>query len=212
MRSWRDEAGRLACSLQHRGIEDAAVLWAIARVPRHEFVPPELRDRSYDDLALPIGSEQTISQPYVVAFMTEALLLRFWHHVLEVGTGSGYQAAVLSKLCRQVSTIERYETLYSSAEARLARLNVRNVEARWGDGFEGLPEAAPFDRIIVTAAAVSVPERLVQQLAPGGVMVLPVGARHQEQSIVRIRKAEGGLITEELLPVRFVPMLEGTRP
>lgn len=212
MRNWRDKASRLAQQLKDRGIEDAAVLRAIARVPRHEFVPIELSDYAYEDLALPIGSDQTISQPYVVAFMTQALALRFWHHVLEVGTGSGYQAAVLSKLCRQVSTIERYQTLYSSAKARLERLRASNIEARWGDGYEGLRERAPFERIIVTAAAEFVPPGLAGQLASGGVMVLPVGARHRDQNVLRICKTEGGLLEEHLLPVRFVPMIEGIRP
>jgi protein-L-isoaspartate(D-aspartate) O-methyltransferase len=198
--------------LFERGIRDERVLWAIANTPRHRFVPPELRDDAYLDIALPIGSGQTISQPFVVAFMTEALELRYWHDVLEVGTGSGYQAAILSRLCRQVCTIERYQNLYSSAKARLAQLGVRNVDARWGDGYEGVPEAAPFDRIIVTAAAEHVPPRLVEQLATGGVLVLPVGARHEEQSILRIRKTAEGLRSENLLPVRFVPMVEGQVP
>jgi protein-L-isoaspartate(D-aspartate) O-methyltransferase len=209
---WREEARRLAQLLFERGIRDERVLWAIANTPRHRFVPPELRDDAYLDIALPIGSGQTISQPFVVAFMTEALELRYWHDVLEVGTGSGYQAAILSRLCRQVCTIERYQNLYSSAKARLAQLGVRNVDARWGDGYEGVPEAAPFDRIIVTAAAEHVPPRLVEQLATGGVLVLPVGARHEEQSILRIRKTAEGLRSENLLPVRFVPMVEGQVP
>jgi protein-L-isoaspartate(D-aspartate) O-methyltransferase len=174
-------------------------------VPRHRFVPPEMQEAAYDDTALPIGLGQTISQPYIVAFMTEALELKPGDRVLEIGTGSGYQAAVLSLLAREVYSIEIIEALGKKAEARLKQLGYANVRVRIGDGYRGWPESAPFDAIIVTAAPPDVPPTLVAQLGPGGRMVIPVG--QYEQDLIRLRRTTRGLERESLLPVRFVPMV-----
>lgn len=204
---WQSEA--LIAELQAQGIVDAQVLSAIARVPRDLFVPPEAAEQAYRNIALAIDCGQTISQPVIVAFMTEALEIRYWHRVLEIGTGSGYQAAILSQLCRQVCTIERYKSLHDSAVGRFRRLRLNNISARWGDGYDGWPEGDLFDRIIVTAAAPEVPQRLIEQLQPDGVMVLPLGDKTECQFIHRIRRTAGGSISERLLPVRFVPMRHG---
>ncbi|HUP20312.1 MAG TPA: protein-L-isoaspartate(D-aspartate) O-methyltransferase [Gemmatimonadota bacterium] len=191
-----------------RGIEDQPVLGAMLAVPRHEFVPERHRDVAYADRPLPIGEGQTISQPYVVALMTELLRLEPGDRVLEVGTGSGYQAAVASHLADSVFTIEIFETLAASAAGRLERLGYRNVVARQGDGYHGWPEKGPFDAIVVTAAAGHVPPPLVQQLAPNGRMVIPVGGAFQVQQLVLVEKApDGSVTTRSLLPVRFVPLL-----
>jgi len=187
-----------------RGIEDPRVLAALARVPRHELVPPEQREHAYEDRPLPIGFEQTISQPYVVAYMTEQLRLRGDERVLEIGTGSGYQAAVLSLLAREVWSIEIVEPLAERARADLARLGFANVHVRAGDGYRGWPEQAPFDAIIVTAAPGHVPQALVDQLAVGGRMVLPVGRYDQE--LLLVERDEHGVRRETLIGVRFVPM------
>jgi protein-L-isoaspartate(D-aspartate) O-methyltransferase len=188
-----------------RGIRDARVLEALRTVPRHRFVPPEMQPHAYEDTALPIGLGQTISQPYVVAFMTEALELKPQDRVLEIGTGSGYQAAVLSLLVREVYSIEIVERLGKEAEARLKEMSYSNVRVRIGNGYRGWPEAAPFDAIIVTAAPASVPPGLVEQLSVGGRMVVPVG--RFEQDLIRIRRTRKGVERESLLPVRFVPMV-----
>jgi protein-L-isoaspartate(D-aspartate) O-methyltransferase len=196
--------------LRRRGISDQAVLRAMDEVPREHFVEPSLTDSAYADRALPIACGQTISQPYVVAYMTEQLGVKSGHRVLEVGTGSGYQAAVLSRLVRDVVSIERYRTLADSARARLATLGYDNVEVRHGDGFAGVPERAPYDRIIVTAAAESIPEALTTQLAEGGVMILPLGPHAGGQRLVKVTKGEGGTLKQEdLIGVRFVPLLPG---
>ena len=195
--------------LRRRGIVDHAVLKAMDEVPREEFVEPMTRDDSYADAALPIACGQTISQPFVVAYMTEQLQLRPHHRVLEIGTGSGYQAAVLSRLAREVVSIERYRTLAESARGRLATLGLRNVEIVVGDGFNGLPVRAPFDRIIVTAAAESIPQALTEQLAGSGIMVLPLGPHDGSQTLVRLTKTQQGLEREDLIAVRFVPLLPG---
>jgi protein-L-isoaspartate(D-aspartate) O-methyltransferase len=204
------QSDQLIATLRRNGIADATVLAAIAAVPREAFLDPSLESEAYIDEALPIACRQTISQPYVVAYMTAALRLAPHHSVLEVGTGSGYQAAILSQLCRQVRTIERYATLHASASERLARLGYRNVLTRWGDGYAGWPEAAPFDRILVTAAATEVPEALLAQLSPDGILVLPLGASITDQHIHRLTKRGGAWDDEELIAVRFVPMLAGT--
>jgi len=197
-------------TLRRRGIGDAAVLRAMDEVPRERFVDADMREDAYADQALPIACGQTISQPYVVAYMTEQLGLRPQDRVLEIGTGSGYQAAVLSRLAREVVTVERYRTLAEKATERLAALGYDNVEVVVGDGLEGAPDRAPFDRIIVTAAGSAVPEALVDQLAEGGVMVLPLGPHNGPQHIVRLAKGEGGTLTrEDLIAVRFVPLLPG---
>lgn len=200
---------RLIMDLRRAGISDTAVLGAIERVPRDVFVPETFKDRAYEDTALPIACGQTISQPYVVAFMSSALQVTKRQRVLEIGTGSGYQAAVLSHLCRRVYTIERQRDLLIAAEKKFEQLKLTNITARFGDGFKGWPEAAPFDRIIVTAAARSVPENLLDQLTDDGIMIVPVGPAGN-QSITRLTKVDGEVESEVLLPVRFVPMLEGT--
>ena len=200
---------RLVMELRRLGINDTRVLSAIERIPRDAFVPASFKDQAYENIALPIEQGQTISQPYVVAFMTEALEVGQRMKVLEIGTGSGYQAAVLSKLCRRVYTIERYRSLLKEAEARFAVNKLTNITCRAADGSKGWPEQAPFDRIIVTAAAPELPEVLLQQLAVGGIMVVPVGSDANEQQIVRIRRTGAGFEREALLPVRFVPLVPG---
>jgi protein-L-isoaspartate(D-aspartate) O-methyltransferase len=206
-----DRVGRMEflLGLRRHGIMDAAVLRAMDEVPREHFVTPSYADIAYADQALPIACGQTISQPYVVAYMTERLQVKPEHRVLEVGTGSGYQAAILSRLAREVVTIERYRTLAEAARDRLATLGYTNVEVVVGDGLAGVPEKAPYDRIIVTAAAEQVPQALVDQLGEGGIMVLPLGPHDDGQVIVRLTKTEQGLARETLIGVRFVPLLPG---
>jgi protein-L-isoaspartate(D-aspartate) O-methyltransferase len=182
------------------------VLDVMSRVPRHRFVSEDQQSRAYDDHPLPIGHGQTISQPYIVAFMSQALKVQPENKVLEIGTGSGYQAAVLAELARDVYSIEIVEPLGERARATLTALGYRNVHVRIGDGYRGWPEEAPFDRIIVTAAPVEIPPALVEQLAIGGLMAIPVGDVMQELRI--LRKTESGLETLETMPVRFVPMVK----
>ena len=196
-------------TLRRRGISDQGVLRAMDEVPREHFVEPSYTEAAYADQALPIACGQTISQPYVVAYMTEQLGVRPEHRVLEVGTGSGYQAAVLSRLAREVVTIERYRTLADAARSRLATLGYDNVEVVVGDGLAGAPVRAPFDRIIVTAAAETIPEALVEQLAEGGVMVLPLGPHAGHQELVKLTKTGDGVVRDDLIAVRFVPLLPG---
>jgi protein-L-isoaspartate(D-aspartate) O-methyltransferase len=200
---------RLVMELRQAGIADTAVLSAIERIPREVFVPETFQDRAYEDTALPIGHGQTLSRPRVVARMTEALAAGPRSKVLEIGTGSGYQAAVLSRLCRRVYTIERYRPLLLKAEARFAALRLSNITSRVGDGFKGWREQAPFERIIVTAAALDVPGDLADQLAEGGVMVLPVGRQGRDQNLLRLIRTADGLVEEPLGDVRFVPLLDG---
>ena len=195
-----------------RGIEHAATLLAMEQVPRHEFVPEDVRSAAYQDRPLPIGLGQTISQPYVVAYMTALLEPTPGMRILEVGTGSGYQAAVLAQVGVEVYTIEIFEELAVTARDRLERSGYGNVTTRHGDGFHGWPEEAPFDAIIVTAAAGYVPPPLVEQLRPGGRMIIPVGSIYGVQNLVLVTKSEdGGVRTRTLLPVRFVPLLRGIR-
>ena len=196
-------------NLRRRGISDAAVLRAMDEVPREHFVTPEFLDQAYTDSALPIACGQSISQPYVVAYMTEKLEVEPHHRVLEVGTGSGYQAAVLSRIARSVFTVERFRTLYTSARVRIETLGFKNVAIFHGDGRAGLPEHAPFDRIIVTAATDAVPEDLLAQLADEGIAILPVGPHDEAQRLVKLTKDSDGLRREELIGVRFVPLLPG---
>jgi len=204
------ERSEFVQDLKLRGIHDEKVLAALARVPREEFVATLDEGRALSDQALPIACGQTISQPYVVAAMTEALEISPPHRVLEIGTGSGYQAAILACLASEVFTVERHRDLAESARARLQRLGFNNVTVIHADGMEGAGAYAPFDRIIVTAAALEVPEALTAQLAPGGVMVVPVGATSEVQSLIRLRKTEGeSLVREDLMAVRFVPLLPG---
>jgi len=197
-------------TLRRRGISDQAVLRAMDEVPREHFVTAEFADNAYADQALPIACGQTISQPFVVAYMTEQLDLDPQHRVLEIGTGSGYQAAVLSRIACEVVSIERYRTLAETARDRLKTLGYTNVTVLAGDGFAGAPDRAPFDRIIVTAAAEDIPRALVDQLAEGGKMVLPLGPRQGPQHIVKLTKmASGELSRQDLIAVRFVPLLPG---
>ncbi|HVO13910.1 MAG TPA: protein-L-isoaspartate(D-aspartate) O-methyltransferase [Alphaproteobacteria bacterium] len=200
---------RFIMELRTAGVSDTRVLAAIERIARERFVPDLFRDQAYDNIALPIGGGQTISQPHVVARMTQALLPDKKLKVLEIGTGSGYQTAVLSKLFRRVYTIERDRELLGQAEARLAALHVRNVTAMAGDGAQGWPKQAPFERIIVTAAPAEEPKALLDQLAVGGVMVIPLGADKADQMLVRIRRTAEGFEREEIGPVRFVPLVSG---
>ena len=196
-------------TLRRRGIADQAVLRAMDEVPRERFVDAGFLRSAYADQALPIACGQTISQPYVVAYMTEHLAVQPQHRVLEVGTGSGYQAAVLSRLARQVVTIERYRTLADQAQERLRSLGYDNVDVVVGDGFTGVPGRAPYDRIIVTAAAEIVPESVLDQLAESGVMILPLGSQDGSQHLIKLTKSQTGTRRENLIPVRFVPMLPG---
>jgi len=200
-------------SLRTAGIQDTDVLGAIERVPREHFIPQAMQDQAYDDIAVPIGLGQTISQPFVVAKMTEALELTDLHKVLEIGTGTGYQACVLSKICRRVYTIERHRSLHEMAENNFKELNLRNITTLCGDGMRGWPkiqgiEQAPFDRIIVTAAAAEKPPaKLIEQLSVGGIMVAPVG-RSGEQVLKRYKKESDDTYSVlDIMPVRFVPLL-----
>jgi protein-L-isoaspartate(D-aspartate) O-methyltransferase len=210
--SSRDESvGRMEflLSLRRRGISDPAVLRAIDAVPREKFVLPEFADTAYADQAMPISCGQTISQPYVVAYMTEQLEVKREHRVLEVGTGSGYQAAILAQLAGEVFTVERYRTLAEGARQKLAELGYDNVTVVVGDGLDGVPEHAPYDRIIVTAAAETIPQVLVDELAEGGVMVLPLGQHSGPQRIVKLTRGKDGVTQQDLIWVRFVPLLPG---
>jgi protein-L-isoaspartate(D-aspartate) O-methyltransferase len=200
---------RLLMELRGAGVGDARVLGAIERIPRELFVPPAFRDRAYENVALPIGHAQTISQPLVVAKMSEALEVGERHKVLEIGTGSGYQTAVLAKLCRRVFTMERHRALLKEAEKRFAELKLHNVTTRFGDGTKGWPEQAPFDRIMVTAAAAQLPTNLLESLAEGGVLVAPVGRERRAQRLMRVRRIDGQLVTEDLGAVLFVPLVQG---
>ena len=200
---------RLIMRLRRAGISDTKVLSAIERIPREAFVPDSFLDQAYEDRALPIGHGQTLSQPRVVALMTQALEIDRRIKVLEIGTGSGYQAAVLSRLCRRLYTIERHRGLQRAAERRFQELRLHNITARLGDGAKGWPEQAPFARIMVTAAAAEVPESLVDQLALGGIMVVPVGRPGADQALLRVTRNEDGFHEEILGDVRFVPLLEG---
>jgi protein-L-isoaspartate(D-aspartate) O-methyltransferase len=198
-------------TMRRRGIHDLRVLRALELVPREHFLDPEQAEYAYADQALPIECGQTISQPYVVAAMTEALAIEPTHKVLEIGTGSGYQAAVLAHLAGHVVTVERYRTLAEIAERRLRELELDNVTVLVGDGTLGAPEYAPFDRIVVTAATPELPHGLVDQLREGGILIAPVGPIAGVQSLARFRKKAGaeGLEREELMPVRFVPLVPG---
>jgi protein-L-isoaspartate(D-aspartate) O-methyltransferase len=200
---------RLIMSLRQSGITDTKVLSAIERVPRELFVSEPFVDQAYEDRALPIGLGQTLSQPQVVALMTQALTVRSRDKVLEIGTGSGYQTAVLSRLCRRVYSIERHKELLQAAERRFLELRRHNITTRCGDGTIGWKEQAPFDRIIVTAASEEPPAPLVAQLAMSGIMIVPIGPRRGDQVLMRFTRTEGGLEGERLAAVRFVPLIPG---
>ena len=198
---------RLVLELRGEGIGDDRVLRAMESVPREMFVPRAFQHQAWENVALPIDCGQTISQPAVVARMTEALDLDERMKVLEIGTGSGYQTAILSHLCRRVYTIERHRELLEQAERRLEALRRRNVTVRLGDGSRGWPEMAPFERILVTAAAIDIPPRLSAQLAVGGVMVVPIGDDPDSQRIVRVIRRQDDLDIDDLGPVKFVPLV-----
>lgn len=191
--------------IESRGVRDPRVLAALRKVERHRFVPEALHHLAYSDQPLPIGHGQTISQPYIVAYMTEVLELKPSDRVLEIGTGSGYQAAILAELVGEVYSIEIVEPLAKESAERLQRLSYKNLKLRTGNGYRGWPEAAPFDAIMVTAAPPRIPAALLDQLAQGGRLVVPVGTMFQE--LIRVRRTPKGITQEELLPVRFVPMV-----
>lgn len=204
---WKKEAKKMVSrQLISRGIADQNVLRVMENTPRHLFIPENLRQEAYFDGPLPIGEGQTISQPYIVAIMTELLKLKGHEKVLEIGTGSGYQAAVLAQLIDTCYTIELVKKLADEASARLKQLGYTNVIAKCGDGYQGWPEQAPFDRIIITAAPEVIPEKLVEQLKPDGIMVLPVGKYYQE--LIVVKKTKHGISRESIIPVRFVPMVK----
>ncbi|MBF0561411.1 MAG: protein-L-isoaspartate(D-aspartate) O-methyltransferase [Alphaproteobacteria bacterium] len=204
---------RLIMELRQSGIGDMRVLSAIERVPREVFVPQLFQDQAYQNRALPLGHGQTISQPLVVAAMTQALGLGERMKVLEIGTGSGYQTAILSRLCLRVYTIERHRVLQKEALLRFERLRLHNITARVGDGTKGWPEQAPFERVLVTAAADQIPTAIVEQMAVDGLMVLPLVTKGgREQHIMRVRRTGGGFDSESLSAVHFVPLVEGALP
>ncbi len=202
---------RLVMALRHAGVHESRVLAAIEKTARDVFVPQMLHDKAYDDIALSIGCGQTISQPSIVGMMTQYLEVNERHKVLEIGTGSGYQAAILAKLCRRLYTIERQRPLFEETNKLLTHLLLTNVTTKCGDGFLGWAEQKPFDRIIVTAACVKeVPPLLVDQLSVSGIMIIPIGDRAGDQMLTKITKNDDGQIRmEELFAVRFVPMLAG---
>jgi len=202
-----ERRARLVLELRGEGIDDDRLLGAIERVPRDMFVPRPFQHQAWDNVALPIDCGQTISQPSVVARMTRALEVDDRMKVLEIGTGSGYQASILSYLCRRVYTIERHRELLQQAESRFEKLRRRNVTARLGDGSKGWSEQAPFERILVTAAAIDIPPRLSGQLSVGGIMVVPIGDEPHDQRIVRVCRQEHGLDIDDLGPVKFVPLV-----
>ena len=203
---------RLLMELRASGITDTEVLSAIERVPREVFTAPQFRDQAYENTALPIGHGQTLSQPTVVALMSQAIAPNRRLKVLEIGTGSGYQTAILARLFRRVYTVERHKPLLAEAEARIKELRLHNVTTRLGDGWAGWPEQAPFERILVTAAPPEIPEALLRQLSPDGIMVLPVGSEKRTQKLIKVTMTPSGYITEDIAPVRFVPMVEGLPP
>jgi protein-L-isoaspartate(D-aspartate) O-methyltransferase len=202
----RQRAKMVDTQIAKRGVDDPRVLEAMRKVPRHRFMPPEVRARAHDDSPVPIGHGQTISQPYIVAFMTAALDLKGGEKVLEIGTGSGYQAAVFAELVKEVYTIEIVEPLGIGAAKALAETEYHNVKTRIGDGYRGWPEAAPFDAIMVTCAPDAIPQPLIDQLAEGGRMIIPVGPNDAPQELVLVSKKEGKIERKRILPVRFVPM------
>ena len=208
MQEFHTEKAQLIMTLRGQGIGDATVLSALESVPRELFVPPVLRQHAYENASLPIALDQTISQPYVVARMTEALRLTGRERVLEIGCGSGYQAAVLTYLCRRVYSMERLKPLLVDAENRLRDLRISNISLRHGDGVKGWPEAAPFDRIILTCGSAKIPDILLQQLKIDGIMVAPEGTDSAQQLVV-ITRRESGFEREVLMPVTFVPLIEG---
>jgi protein-L-isoaspartate(D-aspartate) O-methyltransferase len=208
MEDFQNLKAQLTMTLRGLGITDSAVLSAMEKVPREDFVPTALRQHAYENASLPIPMDQTISQPYVVARMTSALALTGRERVLEIGTGSGYQAAILTFLCRRVYTVERLRPLLVEAENRIRALRISNITFRLGDGSLGWPETAPFDRIILTCGCTKVPDALLNQLKIGGIMVAPVGDGRDQQLVV-ITRTENDFAKDYIVPVRFVPLVEG---
>ena len=205
----RIAVARLIMGLRAQGVRDARILKAIETIPRGLFVEDSYADVAYEDRALPIDCGQTISQPFIVAYMTDQLKITDRDKVLEIGTGSGYQAAVLARLCRRVYTIERYRTLHKQAEERFKALRISNITAMVGDGMKGWPAQAPFDKIVVTAAAEEIPQDLVDQLKVGGIMIIPVGPVGGAQYLHRVVRTEDGFTDDEMIGVRFVPLVPG---
>ena len=199
----------LIMHLRNQGVRDVRVLEAMERIPRELFLPEIFAHQAYADRAMPIACGQTISQPFIVAFMTDRLKVSKRMKVLEIGTGSGYQTAILSLICRRVYTIERYRSLLAAAVERFEQLRLGNITTMLGDGSKGWPAQAPFERIIVTAAAREAPQALVEQMAVGGIMIIPVDVSESRQELVRITRGSRGIETEKLLDVRFVPLVEG---
>jgi len=204
---WKEKANQMVeIQIERRGIKDPRVLKVMRDIPRHLFIPPHLKKMAYLDGPLPIGKGQTISQPYIVALMTELLELKGNEKILEIGTGSGYQTAVLSALVSKVFTIEIVKNLVDSATVLLDKLGYENVTTRWGDGYKGWPDEAPFDCIIVTAAPDKIPQSLIDQLKTGGLFVAPIGTRHQNLKIIT-KNYDGSIQSKNIIPVRFVPMV-----
>lgn len=200
---------QLLDELRLLGITDQAVLKAIADIPREKFIPQAFRSQAYENAALPIDSGQTISQPYIVAYMSECLQITKQHKILEVGTGSGYQAAILAKLCRRLFTVERHLPLLKAAEKVFKNLHIFNITTLFGNGMKGWQEQAPFDRIMVTAASEEIPDKLLEQLKDGGILVIPLGAQGKTQHLIRVTRQGDQFHHETLLAVKFVPLLGG---
>ncbi|MBT5073915.1 MAG: protein-L-isoaspartate(D-aspartate) O-methyltransferase [Kordiimonadaceae bacterium] len=207
--SLEDKKNQLLAKLRKQGISDEAVLEALAEIPREDFIADYLRAQAYENAALPIESEQTISQPFIVAYMTQELRVDKSHKVLEVGTGSGYQAAVLAKLCKRLFTIERHMPLHKTAEEMFKKLRLFNVTTLFGNGMRGWKEQEPFDRIMVTAAGEDIPDELLYQLKDGGILIIPVGGQEETQHIIRVTRHGDDFDVKTLLPVKFVPLLSG---
>lgn len=204
-----NKKNQLLEKLREQGITDQSVLDVMAEIPREDFIADYLRPQAYENAALPIESEQTISQPYIVAYMTQELHVQKRHKVLEIGTGSGYQSMVLAKLCKRLFTIERHMPLHKGAEEMFKKFRLFNITTLFGNGIKGWKEQAPFDRIMVTAAGDDIPDDLLHQLKDGGIMVIPVGEQDETQHIVRVTREGNKFKTETLLPVKFVPLLSG---
>lgn len=204
---YAEQIAQLILELRQGGVTEPNVLRAIEQVPREVFLPEPFKMRAYENVALPIGRQQTISQPLVVGLMTQALNVNDRTKVLEIGTGSGYQTAVLSPLCRRIYSVERHAPLHDEAEMRFRQLGLTNITSIVGDGSKGWPQQAPFERIIVTAAAEDVPAVLLEQLAVGGIMIIPIGVDDHDQRLTRVIRTEDGAETEDMGPVRFVPLL-----